>query len=297
VSGNTNPQVRELMQGAVDTHVHSAPDLVPRKLDDYDVARQARERGMAAVVLKNHFLSTALRAPLIEQQVPGIRLIGSVVLNGPMGGMNPWAVEAAGRGGAKVVWMPTFQAENQVAYQSRPGAAQHRAGLEVKGRQPGVPVFDQEGNLSADTIAVLEIIRDRGMVLATGHLSPTEVDKLTAQTEAMGLKKVISTHPDMLAINIPPELQRRLSERGVFFERTFNITTAPGTHMNLAALAGRIREVGYESTIMATDFGQLDNASPAEGLEAYIEGLLDNGFSAAEVRRMSSENARGLLEV
>src|SRR3712207_1634667 len=99
---------RQLLEGAVDTHVHSAPDLVERKLDDFEVARQARERKMAAVVLKNHFLSTALRARLVEEQVSGVRVLGSVVLNQPMGGMNPWAVEAAARGGAKVVWMPTF---------------------------------------------------------------------------------------------------------------------------------------------------------------------------------------------
>jgi uncharacterized protein DUF6282 len=38
------------MEGAVDTHVHSAPDPVERKLDYFDVARQARDRRMAAVV-------------------------------------------------------------------------------------------------------------------------------------------------------------------------------------------------------------------------------------------------------
>jgi Family of unknown function (DUF6282) len=32
-----------------------------------------------------------------------------------MGGMNPWAVEAAARGGAKVVWMPTAHSAHQLA--------------------------------------------------------------------------------------------------------------------------------------------------------------------------------------
>ena len=145
----------ELMAGAVDTHLHSAPDLVERKLDDFEAARQARERGMAAIVLKNHFLSTALRAKLVEAQVPGIAVIGSIVLNQPAGGMNPWAVEAAARGGAKVVWMPTFQAANQVAWQSRPGNPPHRAGLEVRGREQVVKVFEPNGELTADAEMVL----------------------------------------------------------------------------------------------------------------------------------------------
>jgi hypothetical protein len=291
------PDAQQLMEGAVDTHVHSAPDLVDRKLDDFAVARQARERGMAAVVLKNHFLSTALRANLVEAQVPGIRVLGSIVLNQSMGGMNPWAVEAAARGGAKVVWMPTFQSEHQIAYQSRPGGLPHRADLQVAGRSPAVKVFDADGALTPDAEAVLELIRDRRLLLASGHLSPDEVDRLVARAHAIGLTKIVVTHPDLPMVGMPVDLQRRLAERGVFFERTFNIVNPPYETLTIPELAARIRAVGHESTVMATDFGQLHNPTPAEGLEAYIRGLLDNGFSAAEVRAMVSEHARALLEV
>src|SRR2546430_1981516 len=134
-------EARRLLEGAVDTHIHSSPDLVARKLDDYDVARQARERGMAAVVLKNHFFTTTLRAQLVESQVPGVRLIGSIVLNQPMGGINPWAVEAAARGGAKVVWLPTAHSENQLEHESQPGVAAHPAAMHLPGYETAVHVF------------------------------------------------------------------------------------------------------------------------------------------------------------
>jgi hypothetical protein len=288
---------RRLLEGAVDTHVHSSPDLVPRKLDDFEVARQARERGMVAVVLKNHFLSTALRVSLVEQQVPGIRLIGSIVLNRPMGGINPWAVEAAARGGARVVWLPTAHAENQLAHESRPGTTPHPAAMQLPGRDPAVAVFGADGELTPDAELVLEIIRDRGMVLATGHLSPDEVDRLTERAVRMGLKKIVLTHPDLPAIDMPVALQQRLAERGVYFERTFNVTTPPYSHLTMAELARRIRTVGPASTILATDFGQPHNPPPVEGLEAYVRGLLDNGFAPDEVRPMVGEHARALLDV
>ncbi|HEV3473146.1 MAG TPA: cytosolic protein, partial [Actinomycetota bacterium] len=64
--------------------------------------------------------------------------------------------------------------------------------------------------------------------------------------------------------------------------------------MNLPT-AARIREVGPASTILATDFGQPRNAAPVEGLEAYVAGLLEHGFSADEVRPMVGEHARALL--
>jgi len=82
-------EARQLLEGAVDTHVHSSPDLVERKLDDFELVRQARDRGMAGVVLKNHFFTTTLRAKLVASQVPGIAVVASVVLNQSMGGINP----------------------------------------------------------------------------------------------------------------------------------------------------------------------------------------------------------------
>lgn len=285
-----------LLEGAVDTHVHSAPDLVPRKLDDFEIARQARAHGMAAVVLKNHFFTTALRATLVETQVPGIRVIGSIVLNQSMGGINPWAVEAAARGGAKVVWMPTAHSAHQLHGEAH-GGRPHAAALTLPGRETAVQVFDASGAPTADTDAVLELVRDHDMVLATGHLSPDEVDRFTARALQVGCRRIISTHPDLPLISMPLELQKRLAERGVFLERTFNVTRPPYSALTMAELAARIREVGPASTILATDFGQPHNPPPVEGLEAYVSGLLENGFSAAEVRGMASDHARGLLQV
>ena len=293
----TTTDARALLHGAVDTHVHSSPDLVERKLDDFALVRQARERGMAGLVLKNHFFTTALRAQLVASQIPGIAVIGSIVLNQPQGGINPWAVEAAGRGGARVVWMPTAHSENQLAHESAPGVRAHPAAMYLPGRHAGVQVFNDDGTLTADTEAVLEIIRDRGMVLATGHLTPAEVDRLTARAIEIGVRKIISTHPDLPAILMPVELQKKLSERGIFFERTFNVTQPQYDTLTVPGLAARIREVGIGSTIMATDFGQPTSPLPAEGLEMYIAGMLENGISADEVTQMVSVHARGLLDI
>ena len=113
----------------------------------------------------------------------------------------------------------------------------------------------------------------------------------------MGRRKVVLTHPDLPMISLPVGLQRRLAERGVFFERTYNIVNPSCSTLSMPELAARIRAVGPESTVMATDFGQTHNPTPAEGLEAYIRGLLDNGFTAAEIRPIVGEHARALLDV
>ncbi|MDX1541356.1 MAG: DUF6282 family protein, partial [Geminicoccaceae bacterium] len=103
------------VEGAIDFHVHSGPDTVARNLSDVMVAELARKRGMRGIVLKNHMTMTADRAALVQEQVPGLEVFGGVVLNEPVGGLNPDAVEVmatmdGGRG--KVVWLPTRSAQH-----------------------------------------------------------------------------------------------------------------------------------------------------------------------------------------
>ena len=287
---------RQLLEGAVDTHVHTAPDVNPRKLNDLEAAQAARAAGMAGLVLKNHFLPTPLRARLAESQVPGVRVLGGVVLNHPVGGMKPWAVEATAAAGGTVVWMPTIQSANQIAYNAEPGENPlHPLRFDKQGWPAAVQVFDQHGQPTAATLAVLEVIRDRNLVLATGHLSAVEVERLVTRAHAMGLRRMVATHPDAPLIALPLELQRRLAGRGMLFERTFNWLRPPYSALTAPQQAEIIRAVGVASTIMATDFGQPFNLPPVEGLETYAREMLEQGFSAAEIRRMLSDNPRALL--
>src|SRR5262245_33723100 len=102
----------DLLHGAIDTHVHSYPDVVARKLDDLAVVEQARAAGMRAVLLKSHVFSTAERAWLLSRLFPDFRVFGGITLNDTVGGLNPSAVEAALKLGAVQVWMPTLSAAN-----------------------------------------------------------------------------------------------------------------------------------------------------------------------------------------
>src|SRR5712692_2442297 len=81
--------------GLIDPHVHTAPEHIPRLLDDLSLARQARDAGMAGVLIKSHTTLTADRAVIAARAVPGIRIWGGLVLNRAVGGLNPAAVENA----------------------------------------------------------------------------------------------------------------------------------------------------------------------------------------------------------
>ena len=70
-----------IIPGTIDMHIHTAPDVAPRKADDLEVARAAAEAGMGAFIIKSHLGSSVERAYLVNQMVPNVRAFGSVVLN------------------------------------------------------------------------------------------------------------------------------------------------------------------------------------------------------------------------
>ncbi len=111
-------RARELVRGAYDLHVHVEPDLAARRIDDLTLARRFDELGLAGFVLKSHYAPTAERAAVVRAAVPGVDALGAIVLNNGVGGLNAQAVEIAARGGARIVWLPTVDAENEAAEDS-----------------------------------------------------------------------------------------------------------------------------------------------------------------------------------
>ena len=117
----------ERLKGIIDMHIHSAPDIRERKLNDLELMEAAVERGVRAIVIKSHFVPTADRAYLINQirkeKYPDFdfEMFGGIALNQSVGGINPKAVEAALKLGAKVVWLPTSTASNHFKKNGKEG--------------------------------------------------------------------------------------------------------------------------------------------------------------------------------
>ena len=113
-------RARVLVRGAYDLHVHVAPDVPPRRIDDVSLARRFAELGLAGFALKSHYTSTAERAQVVSGVVPGVEVLGALTLNQAVGGMNPLAVEIAAREGARIVWMPTVDSPAETAGRTEP---------------------------------------------------------------------------------------------------------------------------------------------------------------------------------
>jgi len=105
-----------LVVGAIDMHCHHGPDPHRvRSVDAAEAVREAAELGLAGVVLKSHAYPTGPVAILMQKTVERLRVFGGICCDFEVGGLNPAAVEVALRTGAKIVWMPTVDAENETA--------------------------------------------------------------------------------------------------------------------------------------------------------------------------------------
>lgn len=276
-----NVKDNDFLEGAADLHVHSAPDIVPRRFDDIDLAREAARAGLGALLIKSHQASTVERAILVSRVVPEIRVFGGLVLNDAVGGFNVEAVRVALKLGARQIWMPTQSARNHRRQHGLPG---------------GLTVMEEPGQLCAAVREIVKLIADAGAILGTGHLSPEEGVPLIHHARRCGVRSVLVTHPEWAATAYPIGLQNRLAaEGGVFFERCFVSTTHRGGHVPIKSIADAIAQVGVTTTVLATDLGQPDTPPPAEGLRLYAEQLWNFGFSQDDLRAMMVENPRRLL--
>jgi hypothetical protein len=280
--GGTDDAAR-VLAGTIDIHVHSDPDNVPRALDGLDVAKLARSKGMRGIVLKNHYDPTAGLAFLARKEAPGLAVFGGVDLNLTVGGMNPAAVEhmtqVAG-GWGRVVWMSTFDAENQVRYS--------------KENRPFVSVA-RNGELLPETKAVISVIVKHGLVLATGHVSSQEGLMLLREGRRQGAQHMVVTHAMNAPILMDVAQMQEAAKQGAFLEFTGGSLTTADAAARMDRFADAIRKVGPQFCILASDLGQKANALPPDGFAAFILALRARGFTEQELDRMSKQNPARLL--
>lgn len=290
----------------IDLHVHVGPELVCRRYDPLSLASELSPLGIGAVI-KNHFYPTTPLAALARSQ--GHRLIfGSVTLNYGVGGLNPEAIRAAISGNKMyvpeiapddaplVVWMPTIHAAAHLA--AKPFDLDPAWGAAVRYCRPaneivGITVLDGD-RVRPEAIQILEVIRQENMILATGHLGGEEVWKLAQKASAMGIQRIIVTHPFYPPTNLTIAEQQALAQYpGVYIEHTYAVHLVDG--ISLDKYVESIGTVGIKHTILTSDLGQVNRPPLAQGLCDYFNALIDRGITQDEIVQMAADNPAALL--
>ena len=296
----TNPtfsdRAKRLLQGAVDLHIHSGPSLHPRKIDHLEALRQADAAGMKAILLKDHYYPTMPIATLLNDNMGfSTKVLGAIVLNNPLGGLNASAVDYALKQGARFVWMPTAHAKNHI----------EKTAKELKGKFPenqkkviegeGMMLVDSRGVVLDQVKQILDLIAEADACVSAGHHHVDEAYPFYEEAKARGVKRMVLNHPTYVNACSLEDITR-LTEMGVMMEHdicmfvpsTFKLFD--GDDLKAAINAG-----GVENTFFGSDLGQVGNPTPVEGMAQMIDLLAEIDYSDADITRMTASNTAAFV--
>ena len=281
-------RIWKIMDGAIDIHIHSAPEAYATRFpSDLQMAIQACEAGMAAVVVKCHSVPTNRSAILVQEAVDqwakehGKRktdVFGGVVLNYAVGGLNPEAVVVNARLGGKYVWLPSVD------------STYHRIGLNMPG---GIEVLDENDNILPVLKEIFSLIAQTDMVLALCHQTTKERFILLDEAKKAGVKRIEVVHPNFHIFKMSIEEMRMVAEKGAYLG-IYNYGRDP-LFLDEDLTLRAIREVDPERLVAGTDCGLFTLDSPVEAIRRFIAWTLHSGIPDEIVAKIVKTNARNLL--
>ena len=280
------------LKGVIDMHVHSNPDIRHRAYDDFELMEAAIRVGARAIVINTHQGTTVDRAYLCNRHNEIIHhgdndftMFGSVTLNRQMGGLNAAAVESGLKLGAKVIWLPTQSARNNLEKQ--------------KGDLSKAVEVIRDGKIVPELQDIFQLIKDFDVVLGTGHLSPEEIFRVVEAARNAGVRKIVVTHPEWWMVGMSLEDQVRLvQDYDIILEHCFAQPMGGGKYKsNLPLNLEAIQACGYKNVMVSTDGGQVENPFWEAALEQYIQYLADHGISEEQIFYMTHEIQTRLLNL
>jgi len=270
--------------GAIDLHAHFGPDSYDRQWDAFEVVKLAKERGMRGVVLKNHWSETAGLATLIRKYgAQGIEVFGAVTMDTPVGGVNPMAVrymaDVEGTWG-RIVWMPTHDSEHEVNYYKETRAK---------------AIVSRTGKLIPEVFEVLDLIKERNLTLATGHVEPEEALMIMAEAKKRGITRIIVTHP-LLGPQFTnmslPQLQEAVKLGGAV-EITAGTLSRDGAGKTRAIEV--IKALGTENVFVGSDSGLVGTPNHPDALAMAAKSLRAAGFGEQDLNWMFKDTPARLV--
>jgi len=288
------------MQGAVDIHVHAYPGLKPRSGDDLTFARAAAEAGLAAIMIKNAWEGTTSRAYFaqlaLHDSFPDMKVFGGIVLNAPVGGINPAAVETTLQLGGKEVWMPTFDSAHNAEVSGMGTSTYATQVLGSAKGEKGIMVV-QNGKLISEAIEVLELIAKHNAILSTGHLSVPEIRILVSEASKRGVKKILITHP-LARVPVGAEdldFLKEMISLGAMPEFAYSTVSPMWDFASLSQVKDTIQALGAKHCVIVSDCGMKHNPMPHEALRVFAQSLYERGITEKDVEQMIKVNPRRLL--
>ncbi len=285
--------VAPLLQGAIDMHYHGYPEMTLRvkaRMNDEELLELAHTLGMRGIVIKSQMWPTMDRVYYLRQRFPYIECFASITLNSIVGGLSPWVVEAAAKQGAKVVWLPTWDA----AHKKGQGVIIKfmKAWFPCMTFAPGLSCIDSSGKVTPDVQSIIKLAKDMDLVLCTGHISPIESLAIAGEAERIGFTQLVFTHPLGL-VGATLEQIKEMTKRGAYAEFCA-LSIFAGN--NLDRIPEVIAEIGASHCILSTDAFREWLPPGPEFLRMFLGRLLMvSRIDEESIKTMVQHNPAALL--
>ncbi|MCD6327192.1 hypothetical protein J7M28_06535 [bacterium] len=299
-------KVDELLRGVIDVHVHGAPlgGWLAGRPTMVETCIEASEAGMKALVFKDHNTMTNNCADIIQDflgkmardkakegvDFTPVEVLGGIVLNETIGGMNVKAVKTClGYGRCKEVWLPSLDAKHQ---------------REAMGLDGGIAVTTGGDALTPEMIQILDLLaeynnNDKGerVVLSTCHVSNEEKAAVLKYVRKRGQDvKVLLDHVTQEMTILSPGEAKEMIDLGGYLEfAECSCIPWPGMQdwiiafdYSFSLIKELIKEKGPGQLVLITDAGQPGN-KPVPGWKMFIKTLLAQGVSEADINVMAKD--------
>ncbi|MHB1126650.1 MAG: DUF6282 family protein [Bacillota bacterium] len=278
-----------LMEGAIDTHIHPAPDAhAQRPYDDIELAIQACNEGMGAIVLKCHSFPTARSARLAQRIVDEwaerngkkqTKVIGGVVLNHNVGGLNPAAVESSAKLGGRFIWTPNLDSSH------------HK--IVSGGGSGGIEVIDRDNRIVPELSEIFQLVAKYDLVLSLTHHSTKERFIMIDAALEAGVKRIEICHPNAPGAKMSIDQMKIAADKGAYLG-LYCVGFAPPL-FSIDEIIEAYKEIGPDRIVLGTDLGNWRVPPPAVNYKIYLGLLLERGVPETDLVKMSKNNAERLI--
>jgi len=282
----------ELLQDAIDMHVHSIPDPeIDVGWDQLEIMKNATNIGMAGVVFKSHTIPTAATVYYVQKAIDDYAIaidkkpakaFGGITLNYYQGGLNPAAVQMCADLDGKMVWLPSHDSYH------------HR---QVMGLPGGIKLLDDNDKPVPELYEIFKIVAENDMILDPCHTGTRQRFIIIKEAKKIGVKKIVITHPNWNVTKATHEQMAEMGKMGVFIGLFMygDVPNFNNPNCDPMEMFEIIKKVGPDHIVLASDLGTVINMPPWEGMKLFMRILIAKGLDKKDIRKMCADNPSWLL--
>ena len=292
-----NSEAGDLLKGSGDIHVHTSPSLVPaRKSDIWELIEACAAKKMAFAVIKWHHGDSYSAADAVNKKhEEAFHLYGGLVLNRPVGGLNPYAVDCAISLKARIIWLPTLDAVGHEKAMGQLGGFPFQEVRRKRFPDKGISILTPDGELCDEMKEILSLINGSETVLGSGHISKEEIFVLKRYIESEKLDlHLLINHIDLSVPGLTIKDLKPLAGPNIWFELAYITVSALGK-TPVQTIINFIKTHPDLPFVLASDSGQSSNPISPEAMERFVTLLLEHGLDAESIHPLLHRNLKSLL--